>query len=213
MTPKHLTQIWTALGALLVYYTLSAWSAGQGGPPLFSAIFYPEAARIEALFALIICSALLVLLTATGAAYAVAVGKVDWASRLPVVWLEGLNTGVLSGKVYQGLFLLAFVFLPIAGLYHFLDRFSGASVIHHKGLAGPFNPFCLMNCPLLPSGRYQVGDGLTYANLELKSKSGQIVDWLPILEPWGILALLVGACASTVHLLYRVFRYSLTRIG
>lgn len=212
MTPKHLTQIWTVLGTLLVYYTLSAWSISQGGQALFRDILFPKAARIESLFALIICSALLVLLSLTGAAYASNVGRVNWAARLPVVRLEGLDTSMLSGKIYQCTFLLVFIFMPLAGLVHFFRRFAEALVIDHDGKEGPFRPFCLLNCPSLQFERYVVGDGLDQGNILKKVADGQTVDWLPIGEPWAILVLLLLAAVSTGIFLFRVFRYSLYRV-
>jgi len=39
-----------------------------------------------------------------------------WHNRVPVVWLEGLDTGVWDGKVFQVIVLALFLGLPAAGI-------------------------------------------------------------------------------------------------
>jgi hypothetical protein len=213
MTQKHLTQVWTFLGAILFYYVLSTWITTQGGDgrhgdPLFGKVFFPDAARIESLFALFIVPVLLIGLTTAGAAYAAMVGRVDWASRIPVVWLEGLDCTRRSGKVYQGVMLASLVLLPAGSLYHFLTRFAGATAIDLNGTAEGFAPFCLFHCPDFVAGRHLVGDGLTMANVTAQRDLGATVDWFPLWEPWLILGLLTVALLTTLRFLWVVFRFT-----
>lgn len=150
-----------------------------------------------------------------GAAHAGTVGQPDWAARLPVVWLEGLNTRSTAGRLYQAFFLFAFVLGPMFCVYAFLRRFSKAVVIDKAGLEAPFPPLCRLSCPQAIRDRYIVGDGLTQDMVKNQELAQMVnlrsVDWLPPWEQWLVLGLFALAGASVLWLLWRVFRYSAIR--
>lgn len=172
-------------------------------------MFFPDAPRVESLFGLFVASALLGVLALIGAAHARAVGRTDWAGRMPVVWLEGLDTRSRSGRVWQALFLTAFVLFPVASLVKFFMRFAKARVIDHDTPGATFSPFCLWSCPLGDGKRFVVGDGLTAGNLAAKTAAGHVVDFCPVLEPLAIWALLACAGVAVAVFLVRVFRFAL----
>jgi hypothetical protein len=45
-----------------------------------------------------------------------------WHSRIPVVWLEGLNTNAWEAKLFQVIILVIFVALPIVGIIRCINE-------------------------------------------------------------------------------------------
>jgi hypothetical protein len=85
---------------------------------------------LSAVVAIPICAALLALLAEIGIRHVRTSGGKGWHDRLPVVGLDGLETGSRDGQLYQGFFLCLFVVLPILSLAHFISESQEAVVVN-----------------------------------------------------------------------------------
>jgi TRAP-type C4-dicarboxylate transport system permease small subunit len=109
----------------LVAVTLATWATVQGAPELFGINAADKHSLIAALFGIVICVPLLVVMGYVGAQYAKSIDEPkNWAGRIPVVGLSAIDFRSRDGKLFQGFFLIVYVLLPAAGLVHFLRTLS-----------------------------------------------------------------------------------------
>jgi hypothetical protein len=203
---KHLRQIWSFLGALLCFYSVSAFIVSQGGPAILGAVFFENAPRIESVFAMPICGGLLILLSLVGTLYAKLMKTQSWAGRVPVVWLDGLDFSKPEAKIYQAFFLLLFLLVPMIAQTHFLKRVAGATVYAQDGSGHALAPFCVFDCGNISfASRYTIGDGLTAQNLA--TKDAVSVDWIPILQPIAFFLVFFASIIFMIRFFWHVFRY------
>lgn len=129
MSAVQLKKLWTLIGAVLVFYSLNAWLVGQGVNSVFNATLLDARPRFVSLFAIPICSVLLVLLCHIGIAYARATPTGSWHARIPVVWLDAVDTKTRAGMIYQGFFVVMFLLVPCAALIHFLQKVASVNLV------------------------------------------------------------------------------------
>jgi hypothetical protein len=129
MSPTQLKRLWAVIGTILVFYSLNAWLVSQGVNSIFKVTLLDSRPRFESLFAIPVCSVLLILLCHIGLVHA-RVGRAKvWHARLPVVGLDDLDTGTLTGKLYQAFFAVVFLLVPVAGLIHFLQKVASINLV------------------------------------------------------------------------------------
>ena len=164
----------------------------QGANPILDVELLDDRPRLEALFAILVTAPLLILLTIVGIAHARAVDRQGWHARLPVVWLDGVDTRTAGGRAYQAVFLVLFVLLPALALLHFANKVAGATVVRRSDGAtlGPFdlvpayNPF---------DDPYRIGD---------TPDASEGVSWYPVIEPILLAILVLSAWICTGRLLW-----------
>ena len=128
MTRDHYGKIWKFVGAILLYYALNTWIVTQGGNEVFGAKLVSADRAPASVIGIFICSILLVLVCLLGRSYARAAGEA-WHDRIPVLALDGLDTGSREGKWYQRAVLFCFTILPAAAILHFWDLVRDAEVV------------------------------------------------------------------------------------
>ncbi len=196
MSVKHLRQLWTVLGAVLAFYTLNAWIVSQGGQAIFDVDLIEDRPRVGALVAIPICSALLFTLCRIGTKHAQHIRIQKWHVRLPVVWLENLDTSSPEGRWYQRFFLLVYVIIPAAALAHFVGKVIDAPVRRNDALDMNLSPLEIIPVGEILTKTYWIG-GFLNDKRELEGA----VSWYPVIEP-AILAVFVGAAWISVGLLF-----------
>jgi len=92
--------------------------------------------------------------------YVRAVSKRNWHQRIPVVWLENLDTATLSGKLYQAFFIFAFLLIPTAGLIHFLDKVSSINVLRDGQPFQQTHFFDWVPADALAGHKFSLGNGI-----------------------------------------------------
>jgi len=118
MNQSHLVKLFTALGLILLIISLNTWLAVQGGERVFSISLVSNDKAGAAFFGLMLCSVLLLLVGMVGLLHARRYGQ-KWHSRIPIVWLEGLDTSKTEAKVFQILIVVLFFLVPIGAMVHF----------------------------------------------------------------------------------------------
>jgi hypothetical protein len=129
MNKTHLTQVWQWLSIACVLFLVTGILSLQGGSEYLGRLFGDKggsAADKAAIsvadskvaigyFGAIIGGGLFLLASGALALHARRHGE-HWHARVPVVWLEGLDTGAWEAKLFQVVILVIFVALPVAGI-------------------------------------------------------------------------------------------------
>jgi hypothetical protein len=120
MKRTHLTKLFGSCGIILVAVCLNTLLASQGGNALLKLPLIHDERAPMSFFALMIGSVLLFLTGVTGAIYA---GRSagGWHDRIPVVWLKGLDTGTIEGRLFQLAIVVVYLVLPVTCFFHFID--------------------------------------------------------------------------------------------
>jgi len=118
MSKEHLEKLFSALGLVLLFCTLNSWLASQGVHPILGLPLLTEERPPMAFFGLAMASILTILLCTVGWLHARRHGT-NWSGRVPVVWLDGLDTGQPDAKIYQAVVLVLFLLVPTAASVHF----------------------------------------------------------------------------------------------
>lgn len=205
MTTAHYSKLWTIVGLALVFYSLNAWIASQGGQPFLSAKLLEDRPVLSALLAIPICGALLALLCEIGIRYARGSGASGWHARLPVVGLDGLKTGSREGRAYQGFFLTLFVIIPSGALIHFINKSSAAKVVVNDATRREVSIVHFPDAPLSWStwdDGFRIGQSIPPPGKPLED----MVTWLPVLEPLVFVLLVVLAFWRALVLLREILR-------
>jgi hypothetical protein len=121
MNQKHLTQIWQWMSVACVLFVLTGLVSIQGGSEFIGRVFGDKAALPAdnkpaiGYFGAIIGGALFFVASCALALHAIRHGR-SWHDRVPVVWLEGLDTSAREGRVFQVVVLVLFLALPATGI-------------------------------------------------------------------------------------------------
>jgi hypothetical protein len=201
MSPAQLRKLWTVVGTILVFYSLNAWLVSQGVNSIFKVALVDSRPRFESLFAIPACSVLLILLCHIGLAYARAVSADFWHARMPVVWLDDLDTGTLNGKLYQGFFAVVFLLVPGAALIHFLQKVASTNLVR-DGQTLNAHFFDWVPLKELYAHSYALGNGVETGT---PPKVSTVAFW-PDGEPILFLMLVILAIAHVAWLGLVLFR-------
>ena len=124
MTREHLTKLWIALSLAAFVSIVGSVIVLQGGVDIFGARLPVNAEKdgkaAVGYFVGIIGGTLLSLAFAVAILHARRHGS-SWHDRLPVVWLEGLNTRSGEGQAFQAMVLIVLVVIPLIGLGRSID--------------------------------------------------------------------------------------------
>jgi hypothetical protein len=132
MTNLHLQKLWSAVGAILLFYSLNALSQDRGGALLFKLVLLDERKAPNAYFSIIVIGVLLTLLAAIGRLYVKQSLGQPAFGRWPVVWLSELDTAKTTGKLYQAFFLAIFIAIPLFCLAHFWKEMTSDGALYWK---------------------------------------------------------------------------------
>jgi hypothetical protein len=128
MNQKHLTKIWEWTSVACLLFLITSVISIQGGSEFIGRLFGDKGGTIAdnkpaiGYFAAIIGSALPLPASFALSLHARRHGT-TWHERVPVVWLEGLNTFAWEGKLFQAVVLL--VFLALTGVHCHMYRRGG----------------------------------------------------------------------------------------
>ncbi|MES0179656.1 hypothetical protein NKJ86_13790 [Mesorhizobium sp. M0025] len=121
MNKEHLTTLWRWLSVASVLFLATTIISLQGGTEFLGRLFGDKGSSIHdnnpavGYFGAIICSGFFLLASIAFLLHARRHGG-HWHSRIPVVWLQGLDTSALEAKAFQICVLLVFVAMPLAGI-------------------------------------------------------------------------------------------------
>ena len=120
MNGGHLAKLFGSFGLILVAVSLNTLLASQGGHALLKIPLIHDERPAMSFFALMIGSVFLFLTSAVGFLHA---GRSPgpWHDRVPVVWLEALDTKAVESKVFQIAVLANFTLFPVVCFGHFID--------------------------------------------------------------------------------------------
>ncbi len=150
MNQSHIVKLFTALGLTLLIISVNTWLVVQGGEKVLGISLISNEKAGAAFLGLMLCSVLLLLVAAVGLLHARRYGQ-NWHSRVPVVWLEGLDTSKKEAKLFQILIVILFFLVPIGAMVHFKEVVEDSwlcdqnkvakpeqvKTVYFKGLAGP----------------------------------------------------------------------------
>ncbi|QFT74866.1 hypothetical protein [Ruegeria sp. THAF33] len=200
MTQEHLRKLWSVLGALLAFYAANAWIVSQGGNPIFDVDLIEDGPGVGSLVALPICAVLTILVSRIGTAYARRSGADAWHAKLPVVWLEGLDTSTSGGRWHQLFFLTAFIIMPALSLVHFARKVLDAPVWLRSQTGSPGSAIDTVPFSEIFSMTHKIG-----GFIDEKGKLQGSVDWYPAVEPLILAALALAAWISVLVFLNDLF--------
>lgn len=121
MNQKHLTQVWQWMSIACVLFLITSVVSIQGGSEFVGKLFGDKASSLSdnkpaiGYFGAIVGGVLFVIASFVLLLHAYRHGN-RWRDRVPVVWLEGLDTNVWDGKAFQIIVLLLFLGIPAAGI-------------------------------------------------------------------------------------------------
>src|SRR5258708_30453286 len=121
MNQKHLTQVWQWMSVACVLFLVTSVVSIQGGSEFVGKLFGDKAGSLSdnkpaiGYFGAIVGGVLFLIASFVLLLHAYRHGN-RWHDRVPVVWLEGLDTNVWDGKAFQIIVLLLFLGIPAAGL-------------------------------------------------------------------------------------------------
>jgi hypothetical protein len=121
MNQKHLTQVWQWMSVVCVLFLVTSVVSIQGGSEFVGKLFGDKAGSLSdnkpaiGYFGAIVGGVLFLIASFVLLLHAYRHGN-RWCDRVPVVWLEGLDTKVWDGKAFQIVALLLFLGIPAAGI-------------------------------------------------------------------------------------------------
>ncbi|WP_195820667.1 hypothetical protein [Roseobacter sp. MH60115] len=206
MTQQHLQKLWTLFGTILVFYSVNTWLSSQGANAILNVKILDERPVIGALIAIPICSVLLFILARVGLQFAKGSHSRKWQNRMPLVWLEGLDTDSKAGKSYQAFFLLIFILIPIVSLMHFLRKVMSADVVNLADRSTVVSAWHMVDWELLMFGpywndAYRIGETITPNTASLENT----VTWFPMIQPIILVALVVVSSGAALRFLLGIF--------
>lgn len=121
MNQKHLTQVWQWMSVACVLFLVTSVVSIQGGSEFVGKLFGDKAGSLSdnkpaiGYFGAIVGGVLFLIASFVLLLHAYRHGN-RWRDRVPVVWLEGLDTNVWDGKAFQIIVLLLFLGIPAVGI-------------------------------------------------------------------------------------------------
>ena len=125
MDQEHLSRLYGSVGIISLVITVNTLIQIQGGETILSMPLLSKEHPAAALYGLILVGALLTLTAIVGLVHAVRHGT-SWHERAPLVWLAGLRTGTIEGRLYQAVLLILLIVLPAGSLLKFWDAVMSA---------------------------------------------------------------------------------------
>src|SRR5882724_5065020 len=121
MSKEHLTQLWTWLSVVCVLFLVTTVISLQGGSEFLGRLFGEKGGAASdnnpavGYFGAIVGGGLFLLASIAFLLHARRHCD-QWHSRIPVLWLQGLNTRAWEAKLFQASVLLIFVAVPAVGI-------------------------------------------------------------------------------------------------
>ncbi len=191
MNSDHLARLWGIVGAVLFYVAANSAIVFVGGEPILDIdLIYETRAPVQ-IIALHLLPVLIIAQCAIGRRYAANNSAKTWAERIPVIGLSDLDFSKREVRLYQSIFLFAFILLPLAVEVHFLYQLKDLWVIPRddgsesriiaafQGELGSFS---------FPDDSHLTSDKRT-------PEDGEYVTWFPVLSP---VLVGIGGVASLV---------------
>ncbi|TCT11713.1 hypothetical protein EDC22_10322 [Tepidamorphus gemmatus] len=122
MRRSNLAIVWSVTGAAAVAYALNTWIVTQGGKGPFGFTLIDDRPGVASIFGIALVAPLLTLVCLTGIRYLASIRAAHWTDRIPTIWLKEETTVSTEMVAFKLFLLIAFVFIPMAGLVHFLNK-------------------------------------------------------------------------------------------
>lgn len=217
MNQKHLTQIWVWLSVACVLYLITSVISLQGGTEFLGRLFGDKGGSAVdnrpavGYFGAIIGGGLLLLGSCILSLHARRHGS-HWHSRVPVAWLEGLETHAWEAKLYQVLILVIFVALPVVGVFRCMQVAESGDICEQDtSHVYVGEETTLLWPPTAQNAMTQMR--LRKAGSGSKACEGGVEIFPRSLTPLLFYGLPAGAVAASVFALAAIFRRSKFRIA
>lgn len=199
MSKKALTQLWSALSLFVLTYTLNVWLELQGAMPIFAPALLHSSRVGIIVIALVILPVLHALANLVALRHAGAYGS-NWASRLPLFFLEDIDARKRDAQWYQGVVAFLFVILPFFAFVHFFRKLIDPdnSILCEAGERGSRQevPGQLWSWPS--------GAGLDDPCRLASSTDAGSITFFPLIEPLVILLLIGMDLVLACRLIWRI---------
>jgi hypothetical protein len=136
MNQKHLTQIWLWVSIVCILYVLTNVISLQGGTDFVGRLFGDKGPANVAnrpavgYFGAIIGAGLFFVASSVLALHARRHGDY-WHARIPVAWLENVNTAAWEARVFQIVVLGLFLALPALGIVRCMQEAERGEICEH----------------------------------------------------------------------------------
>jgi hypothetical protein len=120
MNQKHLTLIWQWMSVACLLFLITSIISIQGGSEFAGKLFGDKLGNVAdnkpaiGYFGAVIGSVLFLVASVALSLHAHRYGR-SWHERVPVLWLEGLNTSSWEGRLFQAVVMILFLALPLMG--------------------------------------------------------------------------------------------------
>jgi hypothetical protein len=221
-----LNKVWTFLVVVLLYLTLNVWSITQQwqltlpGNPFKDAKATPFGA---AFYGVLLCCPLFIVVCIIARLYASRTNEQTWENRFPKFGDFDLDTSRGEAKAFQAIAIFLFLLVPLGGVVHFQHKMLNASVFRKLDPCPPAGKSCCFaDKPSISGWRemllHRPKDPGAPGRLvyDPDPKNDVAPTFVPLLEPWGCLALsLVSVCfgALCIWTVFEPQRQSYRRIA
>lgn len=203
MNQAQISRLWVFVSGFLLFYSLNAWIAAQGGSPIFSGPLLKPHGAAAAVTTLPISAFLIAVSSCIGSLYA-SRSEGPWHERIPIVGFKKIETSSREGKMYQAFIFFIFFILPFFSLVYFWSRLLTAPILLNRDYPGEIHFISAWSW----SHFFRVGNPAllcTTINRQLHDPCVDKITFLPGLEPWIFLAVSTAALAALLHNVYRIF--------
>ena len=212
MNKKHLAQVWLWLSTACVLYLAASVISLQGGTEFLGRLFGDKGGSAVdnrpavGYFSAIIGGGLLLLGSCVLVLHARRHGR-HWHSRIPVVWLEALDTYAWEAKAYQVLILFIFLALPAAGVWRCMQEAESGDMCELDSKYVHLGSETTLLWPPLPhNAKNQMR--LRKADSGAEPCKGGVEIFPRSLTPLLFYGLPLGAAASSLAAIAAIFRRS-----
>lgn len=179
MNSDHLTRLWGIVGAVLFYVAANSAIVFVGGEPILDIDLVYETRAPAQIVALHLLPISIIAQCAIGLRYAASHTEKAWAERIPVIGLSDLDFSKREVRLYQLVFLFAFILLPVAVEFHFLYQLKDLWVIPRSDgsevrIVAAFQE---------ELGSFSFPDDSHLISNERTLEEGEYVTWFPFLSP------------------------------
>lgn len=149
MSKDQLTKVWSAVAAILLFYSLNTYISTQGGAPLFGVPLLSSQREVGALYALILCPPMLLIVALLGELYRRRHGADSKWEGVPPAFIGELDCRKAESRVYLAAVVLLAYMVPMLTFVHFGQIVSEASVCAKdvKGVAPKIAPKSIWTQP------------------------------------------------------------------
>lgn len=186
----------------------------QGGSVLFPSTLLDYRPVPGSYFGIFVVSLLLAIVSRIGRQFQKGKEKRNWSQRFPVVGLKDLDSNDDLSRKYQGVFLFAFIGLPMLSLLHFNGKVLRHADVADRNTGSVYDnqPFYIADPKLVFSiGNYRnsfcMGQNLEPVQLCSKTDNYEGgITWFPLTSPIAMILVSIYSLTYALSYLFHIFR-------